>query len=60
MLIQLPKPIIQPFDANNYLLAEIIFNFNIKTMGKLPKTHGPAKFYIESQLRVKYDQTIYM
>lgn len=56
--ICLPRPIIKPFDPNNFLLTMI--HYNIEKMGKLPRVHCPDQFFIESQLRVKYDQTIYM
>lgn len=37
-----------------------MIHYNIEKMGKLPRVHCPDQFFIESQLRVKYDQTIYM
>jgi len=51
--IQLPRPIIKPFNVDNFILTMLCYD--IETMGKSPKHNDKINFfYIESLLQREY------
>ena len=51
--IHLPRPIIKPFDVNNFALSMI--HYDLATMGKVPTHNDKINFsYIESLLQREY------